>query len=202
MSVSAIDNTPLSQLILKDLGLKSPVALGGRIASLPASLPPGQGLIINSSVPDITALPPCPYEPRQVAILTSALTPLSQTQLAALGYHFVLDKDSGFERLCTETRRWQQGLDEPSQPGATASQASATAPTAADVQRWQMEIAALIDAKLLKVEGEIHAQLEQVVTRWLASSLEPRLSSQLADRLPGLVATALADELDRLSRQG
>lgn len=206
-SVMAIDNTPLCRLVLQDIGT-APTrfhSLGElhSIRDMPTSLPTGSGLLINSSIADFNQLPPCPLAPEQVAILVSTLTPFSRQQLADLGYHRVIDKDRGFAALCFAVRNWQQSLTSRPFAGQPPAELERRLEPLIEPLKAQLhqELSALIDSKLLRIEGDIHAHLEQVVTRWLTESLEPRLGAQLAERLPGLVSTALSQELDRLTSQ-
>lgn len=208
-SLVTIDNTPLCRLILAGDGgaghgqihgagrhLAAPSY--GSLAGLPRSLAESEGVLINSSVPDFSRLPPCPYGPDQVAILVSALTPISPTALRELGYQHLIDKDHGFAALCQAVRHWRAGL---SQTHSARSLAPAAEPELLD--RLRLELTALIDAKLISAQGDIHAHLEQVVTRWLSQSLDPKIGSQISKsveaQLPGLVADALSTELDRLT---
>lgn len=193
LSFLAIDNTPLSQLLIKAIAT-GPAASSACAPSattlndLPHQLGPQQLLIINSSVPDFARLPRCPYPDERVAVLVSRLTPLGPDALADLGYRHVLDKDGGFDALCAQLRRWQRGLTSPARTpsaGGTPSHA---------------QLEALVAAGLARIEGDIHAHMEQLVSRWLGESLEPTLARRVEDQLPQLVATALAAELDRLSQ--
>lgn len=210
--VMTIDNTPLSRLTLDGAagatGATSGWPPGGELrslAALPQSLGPSEGLLINSSVADFSRLPPCPYDPEQVAILVSALTPLSRPALAELGYRHLIDKDHGFAALCHAVRHWRTGLSQLRQPREPRySQALGTLGAEPElVERLRAELTALIDAKLLRAEGEIHAHLEQVVLRWLSQSAGPKITAhvdqQLGLKLPELVTSALATELDRLT---
>lgn len=217
LSLLTIDNTPLSRLALASgqsasaMALRSgwnPAKEPSSLAAMPRSLGPSEGLLINSSVPDFNRLPPCPYNPEQVAILVSALTPLSRSQLTELGYRHFLDKDHGFAALCHAISHWRGGLGHQSREwsggAAIAPPAFSPPPSPAAiapelVARLKDELTALIDAKLLRTEGDIHAHLEQVVSRWLSKALEPKISAQVTTQLPELVASALATELDRLT---
>lgn len=201
-SLVTIDNTPLCRLILAgDGGMTSSPGLNSpcydSLASLPRGLGDGEGVLINSSVPDFSLLPPCTYGPDQVAILVSALTPLSTAKLSELGYRHLIDKDHGFNALRHAVSHWRTGLSQ--------ARSGSLAPTAEPelMHRLKLELTALIDAKLISAQGDIHAHLEQVVTRWLSQSLNPKIGSQISQaieaQLPDLVADALSTELDRLT---
>lgn len=212
--VMTIDNTPLSRLTLAGttgtVGTADTAAAASgwpqgselrSLAALPHSLGPSEGLLINSSVADFSRLPPCPYDPEQVAILVSALTPLSRPALTELGYRHLIDKDHGFAALCHAVRHWRTGLDRPPLEPLQGRPLGAAEPEL--VERLRAELTALIDAKLLRAEGEIHAHLEQVVMRWLSQSATPKITAhldqQLGLKLPELLTSALATELDRLT---
>lgn len=193
-SFLAIDNTPLSQLLLKAIAGTAPspscAAAAPTLRTIsdgPRQLGPQQLLIINSSVPDFAQLPRCPYPAERVAVLVSRLTPLSREALADLGYVHVLDKDGGFDALCAQLRRWQRSINSP-------------APYDAGGGPSHVQLEELVATGLARIEGDIHAHMEQLVGRWLGESLEPALARRVEDRLPQLVATALAAELDRLNQ--
>lgn len=216
----AIDNTPLCHLALQDVfarqhydqsysqsqSLKSQSVILSSLAEMPMELGPNEALLINSSVPDFRQLPRCPLprqQSHQVAILVSRLTPLGPKELAARGYYHTIVKDRGFAPLCQDIAAWHQRLSMSSSSqsvGAPARFQSSTPRLDPQIMaQLREELRIMIDSGLIRVESDIHAKLERVISAWLSETLEPKLSQEVAAQLPGLVTTALSAELDRLT---